>query len=517
MHPLRSKLYRKHGNITPIFCMFVFVLLGGISYSIYVGQMVTDRIAEQNATDAAALSAANHIAQGLNMMSANNLSIGAAVQVASSMSSLALYLGTIRALMISIDEVPNAYGTFGPSPAQKKVYDRLAKISKPFMQTATGLTRLNSSLYDYWLYTTPVRAIEVARINIPGSMSIAVPRIAFEKKSVEDMRLYQYSGMKNTRPKETICRTYQAGDQGQSGIADITEWLSAPFASLTNGTGSSLGSVLTKIRSVDAVLRSLPITVGVGKSGSNCGLALDFKFDISIPVPRFLRRMGWPKSIGVKNGFDLDLIAHGAQAQYFGQTHLESDKNFGFMVPEKVINYGDDLSLFERSIEYAQVLTTPLRSARQVNPENCPTEWRRGNSCDGVGLVSMVNENQVHGVRNPDATSAADQWVPSNGPNHEVNLGSGGLQQVIGSQGNMKTTLSRMKFRMAQAKAVFRPDGNAGSAMNNMLRERQHQSTLWPGWKGSLTQTTLVSDVLGKITDITGLNNFVNLSQALVL
>jgi hypothetical protein len=500
MSELRSKLTNKRGNITPIFCVLVFVLLGGISYSIYVGQMVTDRIAEQTAADAAALSSANHISQGLNMISANNLSIGAAVQVASSMSTLALYLGTIRALMVSLPEAPNAYATFGPSAVQKKIYDRMAKVSKPFMQTATGLTRLNSSLYDYWLYTTPIRAIEVARINVPGSMSIAVPRIAFEKDSNEAMRLYQYSGMSNTLPKETICRTYKAGDHGQSGLIDIANWLSAPFASLTNGTASAFGSVLSVINAVDAVLQSAPIKVSIGKSGTTCGLALTFSYDFGIPVPRFLQRVGWPKWFGkISGGRTFDIISHGAQAEYFAGEHGAAANNFGFMVPAKV-NPGDDPSLFERSIEYAQVLTTPLRSARQVNPGNCPNEWKRGNSCDGVGLVSMMNEDQRRVVTNTSA--------PQPGPNHEVNLGSGGLQEVLGTSGNMNTTLSRMKFRIAQAKAVFRPHGNAGAAMGNIARDRQHQSTLWPGWKGTLTHATLLSGVLSKITDITGLDNF---------
>ncbi len=508
MSQLQPKLASKRGNITPIFCVFVFVLLGGISYSIYVGQMVTDRLAEQTAADAAAISSANHISQGLNMMSANNLSIGAAVQVASSMSNLALYLGTIRALMISIDEVPNAYGTFGASPAQAKVYDRLTKISKPFMQTAAGLTRLNSSLYDNWLYTTPVRAIEVARINVPGSMSIAVPRIAFEKDSNEDLRLYQYSGMSNTLPKQTICRAYKSGENGQSGIMDITNWLSAPFAALTNGVASAFSSVLSVFNRVDSALQQLPITVGVGKSGSNCGLTLAFKMKLGIPVPGFLRRIGWPDYVGtIEKDLDIDLVSHGEQAKYFAQTHTDTENNFGFMVPDKV-SAGDEPSLFERSIEYAQVLTTPLRSARQVNPGNCPNEWKRGNSCDGVGLVSMMNEEQRSNVRDSNRATSGNQWKRSTATNHEVNLGSGGLQEVLGAQGNMNTTLSRMKFRISQAKAVFRPHGNAGAAMGNMARDRQHQSTLWPGWKGTLTHATLLSGVLGKITDITGLDGF---------
>lgn len=509
MFQSQPKLVHKRGNITPVFCVLVFVLLGGISYSIYVGQMVTDRIAEQTAADAAAISSANHISQGLNMMSANNLSIGAAVQVAGSMSNLALYLGTIRALMISLDEVPNAFGTSGPSPTQKSVYDRMAKISKPFVQTAAGLTRLNTSLYDYWLYTTPVRAIEVARINVPGSMSIAVPRIAFEKNSNEDMRLYQYSGMRNTVPKQTICRAYQAGENGQSGIANITNWLTAPFASLTNGTANAFSSVLSLINEVDSKLQQLPVTVTVGKSGSNCGLVLEFGVNLGIPVPGFLRRLGWPDffgTIGITKP-KIDLVSHGSQAGYFASEHPNTAENFGFMVPDKV-NAGDDPSLFERSIEYAQVLTTPLRSARQVNPGNCPNEWKRGNSCDGVGLVSMMNEDQRSNVRNQNAPSSGNQWTRSTNTNHEINLGSGGLQEVLSSQGNMNTTLSRMKFRMSQAKAVFRPHGNAGAAMGNMARDRQHQSTLWPGWKGTLTHATLLSGVLGKITDITGLDNF---------
>ncbi len=43
---------------------------------------------------------------------------------------------------------------------------------------------------------------------------------------------------------------------------------------------------------------------------------------------------------------------------------------------------------------------------------------------------------------------------------------------------------------------------------SRMARDRQHQSTLWSGWKGTLTHATLLSGVLSKITDITGLDNF---------
>ncbi len=507
MSKLPKNLSHKQGNITPIFCVLVFVLFGGISYSIYVGQMVTDRIAEQTAADASALSSANHISQGLNMMSANNLSIGAAVQVASSMSNLALYLGTIRALMITINEVPNAYGTQGPSPAQKVVYDKFAMISKPFMQSAAGLTRLNSSIYDFWLYTTPVRAIEVARINVPGSMSIAVPRVAFELESGEDRRLYQFNGMKNTSPKETICRTYKSGESSQTSFSDITNWLVAPFASLSSGAENDFRNALDVINEVNSALNSF-LEVGIKKKGSNCGLNLFVKFSIGIPVPGFLRRIGWPDYFGtITKEIDLDVVSHGDQSEYFSSKVSDTKNNFGFMVPLRV-NAGDDPSLFERSIEYAQVLTNPLRSARQINPSNCPSEWKRGNSCDGVGLVSMMNEEQKSNVRDPNAAISGNQWMESTGPNHEVNLGSGGLQEVLGSSGNMNSTFSRMKFRIAQAKAVFRPHGNAGAAMGNVARDRQHQSTLWPGWKGTLTHATLLSSILSKITDITGLDNF---------
>lgn len=482
----------KRGNITAIFCMFVFVLLGGVSYSLYVGQMVSDRIAEQTGADAAALSAANHVAQGLNMISANNLSIGAAIQVAGSISNLALYLGTVRALMITADELPTALGIPGPSPAQKIVYDRMAKISSPFLQTASGLTRLNSGIYDYWQYMTPVRAMEVARVNVPGSIALVVPRIAFENDDVEDTRLYRFNGMRTTAPKETVCRSYKASEvAGAGGLTQITTWLTAPFASLTDGSANAFRSVLGVIQTVESALNALPITLGVQRGGSSCGIELVVSVNLGIPVPGFLRRLGWPDYWGtIPANFTVPLAQHGAQAAHFGQSHPNAEFNFGFLVPGKAAN-PEEASVFERSVEYAQVVTTPLRSARQVNPGNCPDAWRRGQTCDGVGLSSMVDERP--------GSPAVD---------HEINISSGGLHKVIGSHGDMRGTLGRLKFRIAQAKAVFQPRGNAERATQNIGRERQHQSTLWPGWESTLTHATLLPGVLGKITGMTGLDSF---------
>jgi hypothetical protein len=485
-------LQHKRGNITAIFCMFVFVLLGGISYSLYVGQMVSDRIAEQTGADAAALSAANHVAQGLNMIAANNLSIGAAIQVAGSVSNLALYLGTIRALMVSADELPTALGIPGPSPAQRIIYDRMAKISSPFLQTASGLTRLNSGIYDYWQFMTPVRAMEVARVNTPGSIALAVPRIAFENSDISDTRLYRFNGMRTTPPKETVCRSYKASEvTGAAGMTQITTWLTAPFASLTDGTASAFESVLKVLKTVESTLQALPITLSVQRGGSSCGIELVVGVNLGIPVPGFLRRLGWPDYWGtIGSSFSVPLAQHGEQAAHFGHEHSNAAYNFGFLVPEVAPN-PDEITVFERSIEYAQVVTTPLRSARQVNPANCPAAWRRGRTCDGVGLPSLVDERP--------GTASVD---------HETNISSGGLHKSLGQHGDMKGTLGRLKFRMAQAKAVFQPRGNADRAELNKGRSRQHQSTLWPGWESTLTHATLLPGVLGKITGMTGLDQF---------
>jgi hypothetical protein len=494
----------KQGNITVLFCVLALMLVGAVSYSIYVGQLVSDRIAEQNAADTSALVMANHAAQGLNMISANNLSIGAAVQVASSVANLSVYLGVIRTLFWRKSDF--AYLARGTTPAQQEIMDNLRHISFPFLQSAAGMTKHNRLLYDHWMYVAPVRGMEVARANVPGVLTIPVQRsMVVDSGDLNDGVPFRLQGMRISSPGATVCQTFDAIEDHHNGTyTALLQWLSGPIMSLHRDANYAIAGVFGALGELEGLLTSgipgvkiQPPVISMAAENGFCGL----KFDMGLKIGFEIKGRLWRRIFGdyfPPGGFEPSLSANvlniAEQAEAFARANdKETQLSFGFLIPapgEGERPFND----FESSIEIANVLMAPIKSSQQINAGNCPASWQTDGKC-AVSGVGVMTPN----VGNTPQTMTSNQ-------KRDLNTASGGLSQALANGGGMDSSLKRMKFRLGQAKAVFRPnDQDPASVRANEEQQNVGMQTFWPAWQATTTRATLLSDVMGKLSQNIGM------------
>jgi hypothetical protein len=263
----------ERGSVTVIFAMFALVLVGAVSWSLYVGQQVNQRIQLQNATDAGALATANHSAQGLNMIAANNLAIGASIHVAGAMPILASYGSILKLLDANVLDglkivggsiVEVATGKKVSDVFQTDVWDKLKVVPALYMQTAAGTTRFNRFLADWWMIPAPVRTLEMTRANAPGAVVLPLQVGRFSTPGV-----MRWEGLSETSPKATVCHSIRASRHvGDPKARDnFLVWVSGPLHTINAG-GAALSSLSSALaQGLEKLNDVLPIRFGFTKCG----------------------------------------------------------------------------------------------------------------------------------------------------------------------------------------------------------------------------------------------------------
>lgn len=286
------KLSGERGSITVFFCFFVLVIVGAISYSLYVGQQVERRIHLQNTSDAAVIAMANHGANGLNMIAANNLAIGASIHISGSVVVLSSYLSVVRALTYGIADVISDVASFftgGVTKIQSDVWNNLAIVPGLYMRTAAGLTTFNAFIRDYWLYLAPLRSIETARLNVPGSLVIPM------QKSRMIPVLATYGGIKQSEPRETVCHAIKSSEAVPEEARDsFIRWMQGPLLTFgDSGIVNGINGVLSVLATVHEKVSSI---TGIKIGFVNCGYGLKAKlFDSMNMLAGFITK-GAPES-----------------------------------------------------------------------------------------------------------------------------------------------------------------------------------------------------------------------------
>lgn len=246
---------RERGAVSFLFIFLAPIVIGVISYSLYVGQQIDLKIETQNSSDASVFSMTGHATQGLNMISANNLAIGGALHVAGAVPILAAY-GSI-AYAMSFDATDSlitaakdmasllTLGAFNfTDDFQKNVWNHLAVISSNYLRTAVGLTSFNQFISDYWLIPAPIRAIEMARLNTPDSIVLPLQKSLINSPSSG----LKYQGLKVTTSKEALCKTLRSSE----GVTDrdvISTWITGPLKTL--GMPPGLSSVISGLENLN--------------------------------------------------------------------------------------------------------------------------------------------------------------------------------------------------------------------------------------------------------------------------
>lgn len=254
---------REQGVISVLFILLSGLLVGMVGYSLYIGQAVKQKIDLQNAADASTLAMAQHASQGLNMIAANNLTIGASIHINTSVEIVASYLSMARALVASVDDLKEILPVINDAignpissmqdTIQNDVWNRLAPISSYLFRMASGTTELNKFTAEYWLYPTPIRGAESLRLNKPDAIFLPFQKSKLDASKIS-IPLMEFSGLRQTMPHDTVCQALRASRNIPAKSRDnVLNWLLGPVQSMklmTSDTFQSFQQALDRLQGI---------------------------------------------------------------------------------------------------------------------------------------------------------------------------------------------------------------------------------------------------------------------------
>ena len=191
------------GNITLFSLLIIPVILGTVTYSIYIGRQVDEKLNLHNASDLSSLAMASQGASGLNMIAANNITIGANTHLISASQMLPRYLSIVRAITSGIQN-GNEITTKYLIQNHKSFYSATSKLAQVYGKSSRGLTKMNKAIGSYWVLTAIPKGVQTYRLNSPGS--IGLPGRPSHSGS-------SYYGLKQTSYPDTICHAIGASTE----------------------------------------------------------------------------------------------------------------------------------------------------------------------------------------------------------------------------------------------------------------------------------------------------------------
>lgn len=474
---------REAGGITVFFVLFTVVLAGAVAASLYVGRMVDRKIRLGNAADAAAHAMASHGAMGMNMISANNLAVGANLHVGASVPFIGRYYAILKAYLVSspIDK-PEMLLFSNELTAEKAsfddAFDWTKRLTGHYTKTAAGITSVNVQLGKWWLAPALVKGVEGMRLNEPGS--IGVPMQVGGARFAS----FKYDQLRLSSPPETMCHTIRSSEVLGDSRNRVSLWLGGSLQTL--GVPSAAMAPIEFgediVHAIDKVmiLISVPaLGVAVAQTAScvaavffhpGCLRAARIAKNIAIlatpPVPHF-------SGCGLSHGGD-----NAAQFKSFIKDKAEEKNAIGFIFP--YVDAGT-LEAYEKTLQFAQLVGSPLYLAKELEAQNgaCPAEWKF--TVGGRTYCSALLDG-----------SDLDRAVA-----HQMHA-------------RLDDVWSRVQWSIGQAEIAYEPNGGQEDAMGADVRKipsgqkearanRRSMQLFWPAWRARATETTASANFLGRL------------------
>ncbi|MCX6117797.1 MAG: hypothetical protein NT027_09660 [Proteobacteria bacterium] len=301
VEPSITAFGNKSGVIAVLFLLVVALIFGAISLSIQTGQLVERRVKTDQSSDAAAIAFSSKSAQGLNFVAANNLAIAAASHMTGVMHLAADWGAIYKTIFLGESVFKSRGRALSREQLAAKLeifYDLFRPVSNLYFRSASGLTKLNSTIVALFPYLGVVDAINVAGANAPGSIIIPFrisssasvnPNAASNTESVGFWGQVKqtlgslfssfnlgYDGLKRINSDEAFCLAYHAGEQALgSNRHNINEWIdSGLLPDLGNGLDlKPIGTVIKTIFDLFGGLKILANLVQLKVGFAGCGFA----------------------------------------------------------------------------------------------------------------------------------------------------------------------------------------------------------------------------------------------------
>lgn len=487
------------GSITVFFLLFAVVMIGAISYSLYFAHAANEKIRIENAADAEAQAMAAHAAKGLNMIAANNLGIGAAMHIAGAMPILSRYAAMVRATMSTCGDIGmNVSVLAGQNGAYQDIFDWFMPISKAFLKTAAGLTTVNRQIGRYWLAPSLLRGIESLRLNAPGAVTIPLQlsTVSNVRSDIASALLFRYRGLMQTTASTAMCHAIDASS-ALSNRDNPIFWLQGPFSSF--GKTGNFGRIASLVGESSSARQKSESDMDYAESkwAYSC-VKIPHTHSVVDPSRcRLLTKMreARKKVNAYDSGgmFQFGSCGIGYGSNYASQiNHYFSDdeSSIGFIYPDP--GPQGEYEEFKKSIDFAAISGLAFR-VHKDGDKPCPTEWLQkiaGNeTCQSMGLWHYVEGE----VLNDQTPKSGQEAAKEEDDDDDFNLAVGGMVQMLKDPKSLKSSWSRTKWAISQAKAYYSPSTRQQDA--DPPRTSDNLSLFWPSWQSKMTPSTVVKDL----------------------
>jgi len=166
-----NKLNNQRGQITIYFLLFIGVVLAALNYSMTVARVTTEKIEDVTASDLASKSLTDHNSAGFNLMSTNNIAIGAALHISASTQFISRYQSILKTLSYNqgdgnkLDKV-NLINDHDP------LFEDSRALSGHLVESAKSITTFNKNIVQNWIQAGADTAFQIYRLNKAGSLPI---------------------------------------------------------------------------------------------------------------------------------------------------------------------------------------------------------------------------------------------------------------------------------------------------------------------------------------------------------
>lgn len=170
---LNIKICNERGQISLYFLLLIGLLLGALNYSLSIGGATTEKMESLVATDLASKSLADHGAAGFNLMSTNNLALGASLHISSAAQFVSRYKSILKTLAYEgVDE--NKLDKLNLIEDQNLVFEHAKDLSGHLLKTSKSITSFNKNMALNWMQVGVDKAFETHRLNKPDALLFVV-------------------------------------------------------------------------------------------------------------------------------------------------------------------------------------------------------------------------------------------------------------------------------------------------------------------------------------------------------
>ncbi len=168
---MSNKLNNERGQITIYFLLFIGVVLAAINYSMTIARVTTEKMEDITASDLAAKSLTDHTSAGFNLISTNNIAIGAALHISASTQFISRYQSILKTLSYNQSDATKL-NKVELIKDQDPIFEEAHALSGHLIESAKSITTFNKEIVSNWIQAGADKAYESYKLNKAGSLPV---------------------------------------------------------------------------------------------------------------------------------------------------------------------------------------------------------------------------------------------------------------------------------------------------------------------------------------------------------